>query len=225
MSLWDDERIERYIRLYNDPRQMKGSQSSLCEDVSRMIQGASVADFGCGMGHLIPYLKPETKYIGIDSSKLMLKKASEFFPGKQFLLADVTDQKSLSELYGIGFDNTVAVSLLLHLEKLDALDLLEIMWRYTNPGGMMIFSMETNGDSEQRRPDGLLIRNQEPESVVQDVLTATRNSNPSGWVRYHHQKATISILEEINYLKTKVKIIGMDQVARTSIFWAIKKAS
>ena len=153
----------------------------------------------------------------------MIEKAKEFFPDKQFFLADVRNHEDLSELHGLGFDTTIAVSLLLHLEKLDAFDLFQVMWYYTRPGGIMVFSMETNGDSEQRRPDGLLIRNQSPESVVKDVLAALHNSDcPPEAVRYSHQKATTSTIHEIYYMKERAKVSNFDQVARTSIFWAKK---
>ena len=223
MSLWDNERVERYIRLYGDPREKKGSQSLLCSDISKLVIDGSVADFGCGMGHLAAYME-DRSYLGIDSSEGMLEKAREFFPEKaagawdehprEFMQADVTDMAKL----GLLFDNTVAVSLALHLERHDALSLYKTMWEHTKLRGMMIFSMETKGESENRRSDGLLIRNQLPENVVKDIIDAIGARD----VRFAHQKITMQTINEFYYQRDLTKITNYSPIARTTIFWIVK---
>jgi len=215
MSLWDNERVERYIRLYGDPREKKGSQSALCSDIASLMIGGSVADFACGMGHLAAYIGEDRSYLGLDLSEEMLERARGFFPDKIFIRVDITKNfpPAIEKLY----DNTVAVSISLHLERTEAYALYRSMWKHTSPGGRMIFSMETNGGTAMKRPDGLLIRNQPVESVVEDLKEVTGEK-----VNWTHQKKTIQILQEIYHLSDKVKIIGLSQVARTTIFWVHK---
>jgi len=182
-----------------------------------MIDG-SVADFACGMGHLAAYVD-NVQYLGLDLSEEMLERARSFFPDKVFIRADITKKLIFEgwEMLGLTYDNTVAVSISLHLKRTAACALYRSMWEHTNPGGIMIFSMETNGDSENRRPDGLLLRNQRIESIVEDLRAITKEK-----INWTHQKITISIIQEIHNLSGKVKISGLSQISRTTIFWINK---
>ena len=217
MSLWDENRVERYIRLYGDPRDKKGSQSKLCADLASLIssEASSLLDFGCGLGHLIPHL-PESieKYRGIDSSKEMLEQAKEFFPDSVFIQGNAVTAEGLGSIYGVPFDVTTAVSLLLHLEREEALKVYKNMWLWTKPGGSMIFSMETLGNRETYRNDGLLIRNQEIDSIMEDIQEAT-NMKPH--TLYLPQKITTSITQEWYCTLGKGKIIGFPKIAETTL--------
>jgi len=215
MSLWDNERVERYIRLYGDPREKKGSQSALCSDIVSLMIGGSVADFACGMGHLAAYIEEDRSYLGLDLSEEMLERARSFFPDKIFIRVDIT--KNFPPAIEQFYDNTVAVSISLHLERTEAYALYRSMWEHTSPGGRMIFSMETNGDNMNRRPDGLLIRNQLVEDVIEDVQAITKET-----VNTATQKKTIQIIQEIYQITEKVNIVGLSQVSRTTIFWVNK---
>jgi len=215
MSLWNDKRVQRYIRLYGDPREKKGSQSALCSDIVSLMIDGSVADFACGMGHLAAYIE-EDRYLGLDLSEEMLEKARGFFPDKMFIRVDIT--KNFPELIEQLYDNTVAVSISLHLKRTEAYELYRSMWEHTSPGGRMIFSMETNGDKMNRRLDGLLIRNQLVEGVIEDVQAITKEI-----VNTATQKTTLAIVEEIHPLSDKVKITDFTQIARTTLFWINKR--
>ena len=213
MSLWDNERVERYLRLYRDPREKKGSQSALCSDIFSLMKDGSVADFGCGMGHLAAFIE-DREYLGIDLSEKMLEKAREFFPDKKFIQADVTTDRLKKVPV---FDNAVAVSLALHLKREDARWMYQIMWDHTSPGGIMIFSMETNGDTSNVRPDGLLIRNQPVESVIEDLQVVTDEK-----INWATQKKTIQIIQEIYQITERVNIVALSEIAKTTLFWVHK---
>ena len=243
MSLWDDERVERYIRLYQDPRKKIGPQSDLNSDIASMLVGGSVADFGCGIGHLAAYIE-DRKYLGIDSSEKMLEKAREFFPDKKFVQADVTNTDLLRALPT--FNNTVAVSLALHLNREEAMALYRTMWEHTSPGGTMIFCMETNHNFEgvRTKKEGafldrgkIYMRSQLLEEVVEDVRTVTGVR-----VNWIDQKWMIKI-SDADFHEAQGKEIGPDvhihiyllsrkvntssnlklpRVARTTILWVDK---
>lgn len=223
MSLWDKNRVKRYLKLYGDPREKKGSQSQLCSDIAALIPGnaESLLDFGCGIGHLIPHLPQNiTGYLGIDFSKEMRLQAELFFPDKKFIKGNAVTRKGLKSIYGVPFDVTTAVSLLLHLEEEEAAEVYKNMWIWTKPGGRMIFSMETNGNSANYRTDQLLIRNQEPDKVAEALGEALGVKDLSiNWV---HQKVTTNLIQEFIPSLTKVKLTGFEQIARTTLFYVDK---
>lgn len=223
MSLWDKNRVKRYLKLYGDPRDKVGSQSQLCSDIAALIPQwtETILDFGCGIGHLIPHLPLNiTEYLGVDSSKEMRLQAELFFPDEKFIKGNVVTAEGLESIYGSPFDVTVAVSLLLHLEEEEAHKVYKNMWVWTKPGGRMIFSMETNGNSARYRSDQLLIRNQEPDKVSEDLgKTIGLEDLNINWV---HQKVTTSLIQEFIPSLTKVRLTGFEQIARTTLFYVDK---
>lgn len=191
-SLWNTERVERYIKLYGDPREKKGTQSLLCEDVASMITGDSVLDVGCGMGHLIPHLKFGTHYTGWDYSPGMIAKLEEFFPGLMTIQGDATlpypKFKSHLEYYvNEPIETVVSVSMFIHLPTIgDVEAALLNMWNTATKE--IIFVVETMGDVEQIRESGLMIRNISVNSVL-DILTKKMDI-PEDKISYAHQQMT-----------------------------------
>ncbi|MBA7612104.1 hypothetical protein ES703_19338 [subsurface metagenome] len=211
-SLWDDARVERYIRLYSDPREKKGSQSILCKDAAEMIEGEQVLDVGCGMGHLCPFVKP-TRYFGVDSSPTMLAKAREFFPDREFNLLEATEMELPST-----FDTTIAISLLIHLTAEQGHAVLKRMWKHTRKA--MVFGMETMKSSEIRRPDGLLIRTQSlPELIKELEGMGISRDQVSLW----HHKWTYSIQYTVtpSLSDSPLSMTG-GLIQRTTLFKVIK---
>ena len=132
-SLWDEDRAQRYLKLYHDPRELTGPQSLLCRDISRyMPQNVKdVLDFGCGMGHLIPYIIPEGSlidYYGLDYSPTMLKYLREFFPYVTTMQGDATlplkefNNELMYNLERNCFEVTVSVSLLIHIPTIEQVE-------------------------------------------------------------------------------------------------------
>lgn len=220
-ELWDDERVKRYIKMYGDPREKKGSQSQLCKDASVFIKPYTVLDVGCGIGHLVPFAfspgsgfgeRVGMTYTGVDKSPHMLDMARRFFPGETFIELDATDFD-----LGCEYDNVISISLLLHLTEEQAMKALACMWRHVAHGGHLVFGMETLGDNVQKRPSGLIIRNQ-PVLKVVDMLNAVA-ADEKAKVTWSHQKLVYQTISEIIYSKDLPhKILSHQPIARTTLF-------
>lgn len=73
------------------------------------LQGKCILDVGCGLGDLVPYLEELTagdfKYIGLDISEELIKKAQQKYPQKncEFIVGDIlsTDLQGLQVDYAI----------------------------------------------------------------------------------------------------------------------------
>lgn len=200
-SLWTEERAQRYIKLYGDPRKKIGTQSLLCRDASRAIAG-SVLDLGCGMGHLIPYIPNLDQYVGLDYSEMMLTCLENFFPEARTVHGDATlpydSFKGTLEAAGVPteYDTCIALSLIIHLPRTKDIEaLLQNMWNTCNK--MMIFGVETVGDVKEVRPDGLTLRNVSVRTIqdILDKLGIGGADEPEellyGKVTHVHQKITL----------------------------------
>lgn len=220
-ELWDDKRVERYIRMYGDPRTKKGSQSQLCKDASVFIKPYSVLDVGCGIGHLVPFARSPGEgfgervgmaYTGVDKSMHMLAKAKKFFPQELFLHADATDFD-----LGTKYDTVISISLLLHLDEEQAMKALACMWRHIAPNGKLILGMETMGDRVDKRSDGLIIRNQPVLKLVDMLRTVAGEEKVN--VSWSHQKVVYQTVSEVIYSgESPHKIVNHQPIARTTIF-------
>ncbi len=123
-ELWDERNVKRLASSWLNPETLPhdtfkedGSHWNLIQKVYPLIEGESVLDVGCGMGHLFMMAKGYIDYLGIDSSKAMIEKAQEYFPGDKdkFRLGDAYD---LSISRGMWyFDSVVALGLILHLPE------------------------------------------------------------------------------------------------------------
>ena len=194
-SLWDEQRTERYLRLYKDPRLTQGSQSLLCKHAASFIQGDTVLDFGCGMGHIIPYIKNPESYVGLDYSKQMLTYLENFFPEIRTIHADATEPviklvKTLEsqQLYPImaRFDTTISTSLIIHLPTVKMIkSLLQNMWELSEK--TMIFGVETASNKKIVREDKLTLRNisvENIEAILKEIGIPTKA------IHHTHQKIT-----------------------------------
>lgn len=213
MSLWDEKRAERYLRLYQDPRSKKGTQSILCKDAMEFIVGPGVADIACGVGHLVPYLLEKFKnlwYAGVDSNPAMLKRAKAFFPEETFLEMDATDM----DLHLFERINTaVALSLFIHLSKEDMIKVLQGMKSLAKD--VIVFGMETVDDSEIIRSDGIRIRNQSVQSVI-DTLKELGFDEKK--ILHYHQSYTY---QDTHTLIPSLEIplsSSRNLIARTTLF-------
>jgi len=222
MSLWNNDRVKRYIRLYGDPREQRGTQSQLCADASNFIKGTRVVDFGCGMGHMVPWIpeSPTTKYLGLDSSPDMLQAFKEFWPNLTAYQHDITRDLTQPKSESIGtYDTATCISVLLHLSHEEALKVIKNMWHVAKEA--IVFSMETNGDSETIRPDGIRIRNQGTKSVIQDLKELLEidikqiTHFHQSWVYAQRVSVVPSLIIPIDFAKPEL-------LARTTVFQVTK---
>jgi len=214
MSLWDEKRAERYFRLYQDPRSKKGTQSILCKDATEFIIGPGVADIACGMGHLVPYLVEkfrDLRYVGVDSSPAMLKRARAFFPDETFAEMNATNVDS--GLFRDKINTAVALSLFIHLSKEDMIKVLQGMKLLAK--NAVVFGMETVDDSEIIRNDGMRIRNQSVQNII-DTLGELGFDQKK--ILHYHQSYTYQDTHTlIPSLETPLSS-SRDLIARTTLF-------
>ena len=229
-SLWTEERAQRYIKLYGDPRKKIGTQSLLCRDASRMITGESVLDFGCGMGHLIPYTQSLDQYVGLDYSEMMLTCLENFFPEARTIHGDATlpydSFKGTLEAAGVPteYDTCISLSLIIHLPRIQDIEaLLHNMWNTCTK--TMIFGVETVGDVKKTRPDGLTLRNVSVKTIrgMLDKMGIGGEDEPeellhglSSWV---HQKITLRQYITMYPLASQLSVDPKQELyTRTTLF-------
>ena len=224
-SLWDNNRVERYVKMYGDPREKKGSQSNLCKDAANLITGKSILDVGCGIGHLIPHIYPEggvseTKYYGFDYSPGMLAKLREFFPDIYTIQGDATlpykkFEEELSYHITEPIDTVVSTSLIIHLPILQDVRNLLLNMLYTAKKEI-IFSVETMGDGAITRASGLTIRNISVPSMLNYLAELDINRDQVSWM---HQQMTYRQQTTVNPLLSNPLAMTPPQLfQRTTLF-------
>ncbi len=89
----------------------------LLKITSNVKKGDKVMDVGCGNGRLLnAFGKKEIEYLGVDTSKALLKEAKKLHPGKKFVQGDILELSKLSE---IDFDYVFCIAVLHHLPGKD----------------------------------------------------------------------------------------------------------
>lgn len=110
-------------------------------DCSRDLRpGSRVLDVGCGNGRLIEVLEgKQVDYLGVDSSRGLIKLAQSNYPGYKFLVGDILH---LDQIADNNFAYIFSIAVLHHLpgRKLQA-EALKQMADKLAPGGQMIVSV------------------------------------------------------------------------------------
>lgn len=117
-QIWDKKRVEGMTRIWRNPNELGSSDLEkdrhwrLIHSLFKFVEGESILDVGCGMGHLYSLAKDKYDYLGIDGSHEMIKTARLFYPDDQdkFQVGNAYDLSG----YGI-YDTVTATGLLLHL--------------------------------------------------------------------------------------------------------------
>ncbi|OGD83142.1 hypothetical protein A2572_03785 [Candidatus Collierbacteria bacterium RIFOXYD1_FULL_40_9] len=101
--------------------------------------GASVLDLGCGNGRILNGLPNDINYLGIDQSENLLEKAKLAHPNKNFLVADITEQKTWRNL--LTYDFIFCIAVIHHLSTYhEHMFLLEQIKKHLNPGGKVLIT-------------------------------------------------------------------------------------
>lgn len=66
--------------------------------IGKLDDGDSVLDLGCGNGRLLTGIKAHVKYTGLDFSQTLIKQARKLHPSEDFILADLTKEKTWENL-------------------------------------------------------------------------------------------------------------------------------
>jgi len=169
-QVWDKERVEHFIKAYGTPFNPSLGQRRRMRMASKLVSGKSVLEVGCGVGHLLPWIKDKIDcYVGVDSSEEMLRKAREFFPEVKFVKGNVYDLNQFAL-----FDSVVAVSLLIHLPDVERA--IREMWKHTRKE--LVFSIQLHDVSRQKRisyKNGYLIINWHTETEILNYITNLKN--------------------------------------------------
>ena len=223
-SLWDQARVDRYVKLYGDPREMAGSQANLCKDVASLITGTSILDVGCGIGHLIPFIEGR-KYTGFDYSFKMLEKLNEFFPSIHVIQGDATMpykefQNEMSYNTMGPIESVAAVSLIIHLPDFKGVEqLLSNMWNTATKE--IIFGVETMGDNVMKRESGLTIRNISVNRVLEVLVDKMKI--PRKRVTWMHQQLTYKQQTSISPMRSNpMAMTPPNLFQRTTLFHVAK---
>lgn len=122
MATWTNEHAEKMLKKWGDPRLPSYKwwrwKRLLLEKVESLVQGESILDVGCGIGHLYSLLK-DKKYYGVDF-KPMVDICRELFPEGDFKVGQIDNLKDFGRR-----DTVVCVSTLIHLPG----DLTDYLWK------------------------------------------------------------------------------------------------
>jgi 2-polyprenyl-3-methyl-5-hydroxy-6-metoxy-1,4-benzoquinol methylase len=133
-----------YERLYADPvlvgEYLSSARRALYEhvaDVAAESQPSSIADIGCGTGHLLRAVLDRTNAItalGVDYATSAVDRARELVPDAELVVADVRDFRA-----GRTYDVVLCTEVLEHLAEPDAAR--ETLGTLVAPGGRIIVTV------------------------------------------------------------------------------------
>ena len=94
-NLYDDFYVDYYDDLSRDLAKLKFEVNEICHATKPVKKNSKILDVGCGTGNLVnKFVKKGYKIKGVDKSKAMVDKASEKYPGCDFIHADALDSMS-----------------------------------------------------------------------------------------------------------------------------------
>lgn len=144
-EVWDEEEAAGLERAWGSPEGGKGRHQALVEVVAGLIEGGSVLDIGCGLGHLYGALKSKERgiesYVGVDSSPAMVEKATSYFGEGLFSVGDAYDLSDLACA-----DTVVCLDVVKHLPE--TWPVLEQLW---SKAGKCVILVTNVGEKQHTR--------------------------------------------------------------------------
>jgi len=129
-------RAHRYYGTYGKPQNPELEHRGRMELASSLIAGKSVLDIGCGIGHLLHFVKEGIDYVGADTSPAMIRVAKSFTPNGIFRIGDIYDLSPFDM-----FDTVLCQSVLIHLPKIKIP--IQEMWNHARRA--IVFSIPIGG--------------------------------------------------------------------------------
>ena len=171
-EIWDTKRSHYYTKTYGTPDDPKQAHAERMVTASNLVEGNTVLDVACGVGHLYPYIiDMGLEYTGLDNSQDMLDRAREAFPEGSFNYGDIYDLTK----HGI-YDTVIAQSILIHLP--DTEKPLRQMWEHTRK--TMIFSIPIGNSSTvrvwQKFDDKNLLAHSETIENIKKIVDKLENA-------------------------------------------------
>ena len=99
----------------------------------------NMLDLGCGTGNLLPFLKKNINYTGVDYSQDYINYAKKKFPSRKFICSSVTDELNLDTHY----DFIVCEAVITNLDDEKSAQTFENIKKYAKPDCHIIIS-DTN---------------------------------------------------------------------------------
>ena len=190
----------------------------LVEIVANTKSGSSVLDVGCGNGRLLEaFQTKQINYLGLDASKQLIALAKKNYPGRDFIVKDILDLKSLDKK----FDLVISVAVLHHLPSFKLrLEALNEMLAVTAPQGMLIFSVWRMWNNKKYKP--LLYKNiwqkitGQTKLEIGDLLFPWKKGDSQ---RYYHAFTK----HELNKLVRAAGYKNFELVVEAHNYWIIIK--
>lgn len=193
------------------------------------IENGLVLELACGTGNMTRRLADKGyDMIGVDTSEEMLSIAREMSEGRNDGILYLCQDMREFELYGtVAAIFCVCDSMNYMLTKEDLLKVFYLASNYLDPGGLLIFDMDTSYAYEEVLGDNTVAVNREegsfiwentfyPEEMVNEVnLTIfIPEAQQGGQVRYRKQEEThIRKAYSIDTVKRLIEEAGLDWVA------------
>jgi trans-aconitate methyltransferase len=106
MMFWTETEATRYLEENGVPYNPKPHVIKKMTAAVNLLNGLTVLDVGCGEGHLYHFIKDKVeKYVGLDASPEMLKKAGDYAPEASWRLGDVYNLEDVDR-----FDTVFSIS-------------------------------------------------------------------------------------------------------------------
>ncbi len=124
--------------IYSAFQSLMGSHQARLEFVSDYVhpkQNDSILDIGCGPAEILDYL-PDVVYYGFDISQAYISKAKEKYGDKGQFICKNLKPVDIENL--LPFDIVMAISVLHHLDDMDAANLLNLAYHSLKPGGRLV---------------------------------------------------------------------------------------
>ena len=167
-EVWDAELVDALKHSWT--KDSNEYHWQLINKANGLIEGDSVLDIGCGLGHLYALLKNKhIKYMGIDTSKEMIKAVQNYYQDKKelFQYGDIFD---LSQY--LSFDTVIAVGVFVHLPIDEVIDALNQMWN--NARICIVFSVNLGERriirKHERKKGKYLIERTDTEAFWLDII-------------------------------------------------------
>ena len=128
---WDEDRPEYYAKTYGPPDNPVEEHLNRMRIARSLIEGDSVLDVGCGIGHLYHQLPSNMFYVGVDTSPYMVEYAKQYGDG-DFCIGDAYDLTEFD-----CYDSVVCQSVLIHLPEIETA--IRELWKHV--GKALIFSI------------------------------------------------------------------------------------
>lgn len=122
-----------------DSTRKKYTWPELNKIVSKIPDGASVLDVGCGNGRLLEsFTDKKIDYLGVDSSDKLIELAKKNYPAYKFLVCDILNLDSLN----IQSDLICSIAVIHHLPSFELRrEALQQLIKAAKEGGQIVFSV------------------------------------------------------------------------------------